>query len=106
MSPEELSTLFEAARENFEVKNGQTTNVYRVKIRSVITSVLILTPYDKENGNKNLMGLIWSTSKYMATHQGGLDFHRPTRPEIYDPIITDDDKHAVIRKKKLHGKLA
>ena len=47
MSPEELSTLFEAAQEYFEVKNGQPTDAYLVKIRSVITSILLLAPYDE-----------------------------------------------------------
>ena len=47
MSPEELSTFFEAAREDFEVKNGQPTDAYLVKIRAVITSVLLLATYYK-----------------------------------------------------------
>ena len=99
MSPEELSTLFEAAQENFEVKNGQHTNAYLVKIRVVITSILLLAPYNEENGNHTLVGLIWSTSKYMATHEGNLAFHIPKRPAIYDLSITDDDKPAVIWEK-------
>ena len=98
MSPEELSTLFESERENFEVEHCQPTDAYLVKIRAVITSILLLAPYDKENGNHNLVGLICSTSKYMATHQGGLALHSPTRPEIYNPSIIDDDKPAVFRK--------
>ena len=99
MCPEELSTLFEVAREDFEVKNGQPTDAHLVKIRAVITSILLLALYDEGNGNQNLVGLIWSTSKYMATHQGNLAFHSPTRPVIYDPSITDDNKPAVVRKK-------
>ena len=59
MSPEELSTLFKAAREDFEIKNGQLTDAYLVKIRDVITSILLLSPYDVENGNHNLVGLVW-----------------------------------------------
>ena len=106
MSLEELSTLFEAARENFEAENGQPTDAYLVKISTVITSILLLAPYDKENGNHNLVGLIWSTIKYMATYQGNLAFHNPTRPVIYNPIITDNDKSTVLRKNKLHGRLA
>ena len=65
MSPEELSTLFELARENSEVEKGQPTNAYLVKMRSVITSILLLAPYDEDNGNHNLVGLLWSTRKYM-----------------------------------------
>ena len=68
-------------------------------IKSVIASILLLTPYDEENGNHNLMGLLWSMVKYKATHQGNLAFHSPTIPAIYDPTITDKDKRAVIRKK-------
>ena len=40
----------------------------------------------------------------MATHQGKLAFHSPTRPEIYDSSITDDDKPAVVRKKEITWK--
>ena len=40
----------------------------------------------------------------MATHQGNLAFHIPTRPAIYDPSITDDDKPSVVRKKKITWK--
>ena len=104
MSPEELPTLFEAPRENFEVKNGQPTNTCLVKIRAVITSILLLAPYDEENRNHNLVVIIWSTSKYMATHNGGLAFHSPTSPAIYNPSITDDDKPAVVQKKKITWK--
>ena len=104
MSPEELSTLFKAAREDFEVENGQPTNAYLVKIRSVITSTLLLAPYYEENGNNNLVGLVCSTIKYKATHQGNLDFHSPTRPAIYDPNITENDKPSIVRKKDITRK--
>ena len=104
MSPEELSMLLEAAREDFEVKNGQPTDAYLFKIRSVIASILLLAPYDEEHGNHNLVGLVWSTRKYKATHQGNMAFHISTRPAIYDPTITDDDKPAVVRKKYITWK--
>ena len=82
MYPEELSTLFEAAREDFESENGQTTNTCLVKIREVINSILLIAPYDQENGNYILVGLVWSTRKYKATHQGDLAFHSSTRTAI------------------------
>ena len=87
------------AQEDFEVENGQPTDAYLVNIRAVITSILLLAPYDKENGNQNLVGLVWSTRKYKATHQGNLVFHSPTRPAIYEPSITENDKPSVVRKK-------
>ena len=99
MSHEGLSTLFEAAREDFEVENGQPNNAYLVNIRSVIASILLLAPYDEEHGNHNIVGLVWSKSKYKATHQGNLAFRSPTRPEIYNPAITDNDKPIVVWKK-------
>ena len=55
MSPEEVSTLFEVAQENFEVENGQPTDAYQVKIKEVITFIILLTPYDEENRNQNLV---------------------------------------------------
>ena len=104
MSPAELSILFEAAQEDFEVKNGQPTDACLVNIRAVITSILFLAPYDEEHGNHNLVGLVWLTRKYKATHQGNLAFHSPTKPEIYNPRITDDDKPAVVWKKDITWK--
>ena len=104
MSPKELSTLFEAAREDFEVENSQPTDAYLGNIRAVINSILLFAPYEEENGNHNLVGLVWLTSKYKATHQGNLAFHSPTRPAVYDPTITDDDKTAVVRKKEITQK--
>ena len=98
MSPKELSTLFEAARETFEVEKGQPTDTYLVKIRAVITSILLLSPYDAKKEDHNLVRLVWSTYTYMATH-GGVAFSIPTRPAIYDSSITDDNKTAVVRKK-------
>ena len=104
MSPEEISTLFKVAQEYFEVENGQSTDAYLVKIKAVITSILLLYPYDEENGNHNLVGLIWSTRKYKATHQGNLAFNIPTRSAIYDMTITDNDKPSVVRKKEITWK--
>ena len=47
---------------------------------------------------------MWLTSKYNLTHQGNLDLHSPTRPAVYDPIISDDRKPAVIQKKEITWK--
>ena len=104
MSPEELSMLFEAARKDFEAKNGQPTDAYLVNIRAVITSILLLTLYDEEHGNQNIFGLVWSTSKYKATYQVNLAFHSHTIPEIYDPTISDDNKPTIVPKKEITWK--
>ena len=92
--------LFEAAREDFKVENGQPTDAYLVKIRAVTTPILLLAPYDEVNGNHDLVGLIYLTRKYKATHQGNLAFHSLTRPAIYDPTVTDDDNPSVVREKE------
>ena len=84
----------------FEVKNVQLTDTYLVKIRAVITSILLPAPYDKEKGDHNIVGLIFLPSKYMATH-GGVAFPSPARPALYDPRIVDDDKTAVVCKKEI-----
>ena len=104
MSPEELYTLFEAAQEDFEVKNCHPTDAYLVKIRAVITSILLLAPYNEEHGNHNLVSIVCLTSKYKATHQGNLVFHSPTRPAVYDPTILDDDKPTFFWKKEITWK--
>ena len=66
MSTEELSTLFKAAQEDFEVENGQKTDAYLVNIRAVIISILLLDPYNEENGNHNPVGLVWYTLRSMS----------------------------------------
>ena len=105
MAPEELSMLFEAAREAFEDENGQSTDAYLVKIRAALTSIfLLLALHDEVHGYHNLVGLMWSTRKYKSTHQGNLAFHSPTRPAVYDLTMLDDDKPAVIRKKEIMWK--
>ena len=43
-------------------------------------------------------------SKYKPTRQGNLAFHSPTRPAVYDPMISDDEKTAVVRKKEITWK--
>ena len=75
-----------------------------VKIRAVITAIILLAPYDEEHGNHNLFGLVWLASRYKATHQGNLAIHSPTRPAIYDPTITDDQKPDIVRKKEIMWK--
>ena len=100
MSPKELSTLFEAARETFEVEKGQPTDTYLVKIRAVITTILLLSPYNAKKEDHNLVRLVWSTYTYMATH-GVVAFSIPTRPAIYDSSITDDNKTSIVRKKEI-----
>ena len=99
MFTEELSTIFEAARETFKVENGQLTEAHLVKIRAIITSILLLAPYEKEKGDYNIVGLVWSTSKYMDT-QMGISFSIHTRPAIYDPSIADDKKMPLSAKRK------
>ena len=106
MSPEKLSTLFEAAREDFEVKNGQPTDTYLVKIRAVLTLILLLASYNEEHGNHNPVGLVWSMSRYKSTHQGNLAFHSPTIPAVYGPMISDENKPAVVWKKEITWKRA
>ena len=59
---EEISMLFEAAIETFEVDNGRSTDAYLVKTRAVITCILLLAPYDEEKVDHNIVGLIWCTS--------------------------------------------
>ena len=92
--------VFEAARKTFEVKNGQPTDAYLVKIRAFVISILLLAPYEKDKGYPNIVGLIWSTFKYMATH-GGVAFSSPTMLAIYNLSIADDKKTAVVRKKEI-----
>ena len=104
MSPKELYTLFEAAREEFEVENGQPTEAYLIKIKVALTSILLLAPYNEEHGNHNLVSLVCLKSKYKSTRQGNLAFHRPTRPAVYDPTILEEDKPAVVRKKEISWK--
>ena len=71
-----------------------------VKIRAVFIYILLRALYEDDKGYHNLVGLIWYTYKYRATH-GGIVFSIPMRPAIYDLSIMDDNKTAVIRKKEI-----
>ena len=92
MSLEELSTLFKAAREDFEVENGQPTDAYLFKTKKFTTFILLLAPYDEENGNQHLVGLVWSTERDVEnsrtpTHHGQVV--RPRRVRTNMGLVED-----------------
>lgn len=94
MSPEEISSLFAAALEQFEPVIGQPTDPDLTRLREALIQVLLVIPFDEETGQHNLVGLLLDKADYQALY--GAPFSRPTRPGIY-PSNIDDDAKAPVR---------
>ena len=93
MLPDNISSLFYEALENFEPIYDQPTDSHLAKIREVLAQILIVIPYDKENLIHNLVGLIQDPTTYTADYI--IAFARPRKPAIYDASIRDDKKAPV-----------
>ena len=73
---------FDAAREIFEVQEGQPTKNYVTTIVEAVGGVLYTLCYDVEKGKDNLIGIIRNDPEYVEKF--GHSFRRPTGPGVYD----------------------
>ena len=96
--PGDISTLFAEALEKFEPISGQPTDSYLAEIREVISQILLVILYDKENRIHNLVSLIQYTMTYTTDYTATLTC--PRNPSIYDEPIRDDEKAPVRAKKE------
>ena len=94
---DEISTLFFKSLENFEPISGQPTDSDLVEICKILSQILLVIPYDEENGIHNLVGLIQDTTTYATDYTTAFLF--PKKPADYDASIMYDKK-APIRAKK------
>ena len=92
MSPEEISSLFAEALEQFEPIIGQPTDPDLTRLNEALIQVLLVIPYDEVTGTHNLVGLILDEADYKALYTSS--FPIPTRPGIY-PTIAEDTKSPV-----------
>ena len=79
---DEVSTRFDAARDSFEIEDGQPTEAYITRLEETIGGILFSIRYDAENAKDNLIGLVLPDADYLLRF--GQAFVRPTRPTIYD----------------------
>ena len=95
-SEDECHARFDAAREAFEVEEGQPTENYITKIVEANGGVLYTLRYDVEKGKDNLVGIIIDDPTYVKKFSQS--FERPDRPSVYDDSLTDDKVTVKIRK--------
>ena len=89
-SVDDVRARFDAAREMFEVKEGQPTEAYVTKIEETIGGILFSVRYDAAEAKHNLIGLVIDDAEYVDRYGGS--FVRPVRPKAYDERIKDSDK--------------
>ena len=88
MTPEDITTLFATADEDFTAIIGQPEDQHLHALGEVLTPLLLEIPYDSEKGIHNLVALIQDTADYTAEY--GEAFVRPTRMAAYDKTIKSD----------------
>ena len=106
-TPDNVRALFDAAREIFEVEDGQPTESYITRLQETMGGILFTVRYDTEKAKHNLIGLVIDDPDYVERY--GKSFERPTRPAAYDETIPDGEKVTIkvrkaeaFHKAKLH----
>ena len=95
-SVDEYRARFNAAREVFEVQEGQPTENYVTMTVEVIGGFLFALRYDIEKGKENLTGIIVEDPEYVKKF--GRSFRRPTRPGIYDDTLAGGKVTIAVQK--------
>ena len=95
-SVDKCRARFDAAREVFEVQEGQPIENYITMVVEVIGGVLYPLRYDTEEGKDNIIGIILPDPKYVEKF--GRSFRRPTRLRVYDKKLKGDKVTVEIRK--------
>ena len=55
---DDVRALFDAARDTFEVEEGQPTESYITKLQETLGGILYTVRYDAEKGDHNLIGIV------------------------------------------------
>ena len=95
-SVDECRARFDAAREVFEVHEGQPTENYVTMIVEAIGGVLFTLRCDVEKGKDNLIGIIVEDPGYVKKF--GRSSRRPTSPGVYDDTLGGDKVTIAVRK--------
>ena len=88
MTPAEDIACFQAAQEIFVAITGKPTDEDIVRIREILTPLLLSILYNKSEDNNNLWGLIASKEDYEARYNQTV-FTAPVRPPIYPAVVAD-----------------
>ena len=106
-TPDDVRALFDAARDTFEVEEGQPTESYITRLQETMAGILYTVRYDAEKGEHNLIGIVIDDEEYKDRYNKS--FQRPKRPAAYDDTIKEDDKVTIkvrkaeaIHKARLH----
>ena len=95
-SVEEIRARFDAAREHFDIDDGQPSESYISKIVEELGGILFTIRYDSEKGEDNLIGIVIPQHEYTIRYNRA--FQRPTRPAVYDDAIVDGPVTNKVRK--------
>ena len=82
---DDIRARFDAARDTFEIEEGQPNEAYVTKIEETIGGILFGIRYDAETARHNLIGLVMPEAEYAERFAG--PFVRPARPKAYDDGI-------------------
>jgi len=85
-TPSDVIAAFKAASDAFPKFTGPPTDDSLRQIHEAITPILLPIPYDGEDGQDNLMGIILEDSVYKK-HYNKKGFKQPTRLPIADTSI-------------------
>ena len=95
-SVEEIRARFDAAREHFDIDDGQPSESYISKIVEELGGILFTIRYDSEKGEDNLIGIVIPQAEYTIRYNRA--FQRPARPAVYDDRIVDGPVTNEVRK--------
>ena len=95
--PDDISTLFTKALKKFEPITGHTTDSHFAELRKVMSQIILVIPYNEENGVHKLVSIIQDLTTYTSDYTTA--FPRTRKPDIYDALIRDDEK-APVRSQK------
>ena len=65
-TPDDVRALFDAARDTFEVEEGQPTESYITKLQETLGGILYTVRYDAEKGEHNLIGIVIDDEDYLC----------------------------------------
>ena len=89
-TPEDVRARFDAARETFEVEEGQPTESYITRLQETLNGILFTVRYDADKAEHNLIGIVIDDDDYKDRY--GKPFQRLKRPKAYDETIQEVDK--------------
>ena len=98
MLSDNISTLFDEALNKLERISGHPTDSHLTEICKILSQILLVVPYDEENGVHNLVRNIQDQTTYTAEYT--VAFPRTSKPAIYDTSIDKNEKAPIHAQKE------